>query len=129
MDNVVTSSLVFTGNGKVEEYVGGFSDWQSLRKSIPTTKGEKPAADKTAPKPKQRDRKLSYKEKQELEALPLEIEQLEEEHDQIMTTLSDPEFFKKPADEIQVQQNRLKEIESRLPSKYERWQILEEIEA
>ena len=127
IDHIATSSLVFTTDGKIKEFIGGFYDWQE--KQAP--KGKAPnfaekGKEKKKP-PQKRKRTLSYKEKIEVESLPEQIDLLEQEQAVIMQALSDPKFFKNPPDTIQAQQNRLQEIEKLLKEKYDRWQALEEV--
>ncbi|MCZ3114836.1 ABC transporter ATP-binding protein, partial [Acinetobacter baumannii] len=81
LDRVVTSTLVMEGEGRVGEYVGGYSDW--LRQAAPAASGASSAARESAPRepaPKPAAsprRKLSYKDARELERLPARIEALE----------------------------------------------------
>jgi ATP-binding cassette subfamily F protein uup len=69
LNHVVTSTLVLEGNGRVNEYVGGYDDWLRQRKPPSVTKPKVPAAVKS-PRQSDRPRKLTYKEQRELEALP-----------------------------------------------------------
>ncbi len=126
LNNVVTSTLVFEGDGCIEEYVGGYDDWIRQRKpDIP----EKP---KTASKKKkrtrlERPRKLTFKEEKELEALPELIERLEAEQEDLYQRMSDPEFFKQAGDEIAFANSRLEELKHELETAYAHWESLEEI--
>src|SRR5699024_65576 len=80
LDNVVTATFVMEGNGRVGEYVGGYSDWVRQRRPepVPAAKEEatRPAAARPEPGPK-KPAKLSYKLARELEALPEKMEALE----------------------------------------------------
>jgi len=126
LDRTVTSSIVFEGDGRVAEYVGGYSDWLRQRPQ-PTAeeKKEKPAREK--PK-KERPRRLSFKEKRELEELPGLIEALESEQEELHARLADPEVYKCAGAEVAGLQQRLKELEAELETVYERWQELESLE-
>src|SRR5574340_549940 len=82
LDNVVTSTIAFEGDGRLAEYAGGYEDWLRYR-SRPETEAEKKAAAAAKPKPAQEKPaakiKLSFKENRELETLPGQIEALEQE--------------------------------------------------
>jgi ATP-binding cassette subfamily F protein uup len=130
LDNVVTSSLVFEGEGRIGEYVGGYSDWQAdLRR-------REAAARKPAPKPKahperkpdrpaSKPRKLSYKDQHELESLPAKIEVLEREQFELQTLTSDPAFYQQPAQTITATMAQLEALGRELEDCYERWSELE----
>ena len=90
LNNVVTSTLVLEGNGRVAEYVGGYDDWLRQRQS-PTARVSKAVAkDGKAQPPAERPRRLNYQERRELEALPERIEALEAEQAQLFQAMSDP---------------------------------------
>ena len=136
LENVVTSTLIFDGVGGVRERVGGLDDGlaasaaqvgASKPTSKPTSKPEKPQA--AAPPPAPRERKLSYKEKIELEALPDRIASLESERDMLVADMSTPDFFKRSGELIASETARLAEIESELHLAYERWEELESLPA
>jgi len=147
LDRVVTSTLVFEGDGVVKEYAGGYSDWLLQREppdgSTSTTGSKSPARSKSATgtnkKPSDVDRKgrdrrdrprrLSYKEKQELEALPARLEELEAERDRLHEKMADPDFFKQGGEEIATATARLEALERDLAAAYERWEQLEAIAA
>jgi ATP-binding cassette subfamily F protein uup len=125
LNDVVTSSLVFSGNGRVEEIIGGYDDWLKL----------KPATEKVQkqekPKPlrqKERPRKLSFKEKRELEELPKQIEALETEQTDLHEKLADPALYQQgDGTMISGLQQRLQQLEPELESAYRRWEELEQI--
>ena len=131
LNNVVTSTIVFEGGGRLEEYVGGYDDWLRQRPEpvMPeaqqaTARGEKPKTEKT---PKEK-RKLSFKEARERESLPQTIEALEKEKVEIITALSSPEFYAK-GDPTQVTATnaRLEALEKKLDEAYGRWEELEQL--
>jgi ABC transport system ATP-binding/permease protein len=129
LNNVVTSTIVFEGNGVVTEYPGGYDDWLSQRPAVLEGKDErpkKPPAQKKEEK-KEKSRKLTFKEGKELDSLPGLIEDLEKEQKEIYANMSDPEFYKGSADNIPKAQARLDEIEKELKSAYARWEELEEL--
>jgi len=125
LDNVVTSTLVFEGDGVVNEYVGGYEDW--LRQRKPPGKAETKPAAKTekgkAAAP--RKRKLGYKEQRELEQLPGRIEALEEEQERLHGQMADPGFYRQDGGTIAATRTRLEEVERELAQAYERWEQLE----
>ncbi len=129
LDNVITQSIVFEGNGRLKEYIGGYQDYIDAKSredkiqtaSVPKASDAEPAKEK--PKTN-RTVKLSYKEQRELDALPDEIAALEAEQAEINTQLSDPEIFK-DYEKAGALQNRAEEIEMLLLEKLERWELLE----
>ena len=128
LDNVITQSIVFEGQGRLKEYIGGYQDYidaKSREEKIQTTSAPKTTAEPEKAKPKaNRTVKLSYKEQRELDALPNEIAALETEQAEINVQLSDPEIFK-DYEKAGALQNRAEEIETLLLEKLERWELLE----
>lgn len=129
LDNVITQSIVFEGNGRLKEYIGGYQDYidaKSREAKIQTASAPKTAdAEPVKEKPKaNRTVKLSYKEQRELDALPDEIAALEAEQAEINAQLSDPEIFK-DYEKAGALQSRAEEIEMLLLEKLERWELLE----
>lgn len=128
LDNVITQSIVFEGQGRLKEYIGGYQDYidaKSREEKIQTTSSPKTTAEPEKAKPKaNRTVKLSYKEQRELDALPDEIAALETEQAEINTQLSDPEIFK-DYEKAGALQSRAEEIEMLLLEKLERWEWLE----
>ncbi|MGA1193568.1 MAG: ATP-binding cassette domain-containing protein, partial [Kiritimatiellia bacterium] len=107
INNVVTSTLVFEGNGRIAEYVGGYDDWLRQR-AIPAEHNGSPAtATTTAPVPPEKPRKLSMKERKELEEWPARIESMEAEIKELETSLADPAFFKQLVDDVRRATDRL----------------------
>lgn len=128
LNNVVTSTLVFENGGRVAEYVGGYDDWVRQRPKEASEPGKAAKAPKPQAQPK-RAVKLSYKEQRELEALPARIEALEAEQSGLYETMAGTSFYQKGKDEIARTQERLKAVEDELVTAYERWEMLEAIEA
>lgn len=128
LNNVVTSTFVFEGEGKVCEYIGGYDDWQRQREVKKKTVPEKILA-KTEPVRRQceRPRNLTFKEQRELEALPQRIEVLEAEQQQLYQTMSDPMFFQKGKEEITNVKARVSSLECELAEAYQRWEALENL--
>jgi len=125
LNNVVTSTLVFSGQGKVEEYVGGYDDWLRQRE-IPAAQIEKKPSPKPPPRTRPAPTKMSFKEERELEALPLRLEQLEAEKNRLCRSLADPGFYRKTGGEVAAAKARLTELEEELGAAYQRWVHLEE---
>jgi ATP-binding cassette subfamily F protein uup len=131
LNNVVSSSLVFEGNGRVNEYVGGYDDWLRQRKppEAKEKKTEKPKPIEKAQSGGQQAqparKKLSYKDQRELEQLPKRIEELESELEAVQVRMADPDFYQSGGDEIAAAKQRMEEIELELASAYERWEALE----
>lgn len=126
LNNVVTSTFVYEGGGKINEYVGGYDDWQRLVEEKKKAAPEKtPAKTEPARKPGERQRKLSFKEQRELDALPQRIEALEAEQRQLYQTMSDPLFFQKGKEETAQAKSRVSAIEEELAKVYQRWESLD----
>ena len=131
LDNVVTSSLVFSGDGMVEEFFGGYSDWLRQRSSVPAatpaSKAGMPTKSKPAPASPQRagQRKLSFKEQRELDELPQRIGGLEKERDQILARLADPASYAAHPESLKEMTARLESLEVELKQGYVRWEALE----
>lgn len=133
LDNVVTSTLVFEGQGELNEYVGGYTDWLRQRKPARATvaAGVAPAALPPAPAPAsapmsaQKTRKRPFKEHQELVAVPAKIAQLEGEQTELQALVSDPEFFRKNPVDAAATLKRLEALAAELESVYARWDVLE----
>jgi len=126
LNRTVTSMIAFEGGGQVAEYVGGYDDWlrqrpESAQSEVPE---EKPVREK--PKPA-RERKLSFKEKRELEALPQQIEALEYEQDQLHERLADPSLYRESGGQVAELNTRLSSIETELEACYQRWDELDAI--
>ena len=129
LNNVVTSTIVFEGEGEVNEYVGGYDDWLRQRKlGEKTSKKPVNGEPELLVKKRDRPRKLSFKEKRELEILPERIESLETEQDQLHQTMSDPLFYQKQKDEIVSIKTRLSIVDTELADAYKRWETLERLQ-
>lgn len=126
VDNVVTSNLVFGRNGRITEHVSGERTWQLATEGEPKpVKVKKPVAKQVTP-PK-RARRLTYKEQQELAALPARIEHLEAEQVDLGSEMARPEFFKRPGAEIAAATARVKQLEAEIEQAYARWAELDEV--
>jgi ATP-binding cassette subfamily F protein uup len=132
LNNVVTSTIVFEGEGNLQEYVGGYDDWLRQRNSPaapPKSVAPKEQGQKKVRPPREKQ-KLSFKETKELNALPQTIEALEEEKQRLMETLNSPEFYAgHDLAKINGANNRLAALEKELDEAYHRWDELENMAA
>lgn len=132
LDNVVTSVFVLDGTGRVDEFVGGYTDWMShcqqakqaeAAKKATAVKQEKPAtntAERTATK-----KKLSFKEQQELDRLPDMIDELEARQAELNQQINDANFYKNDKETIAKALTELEKTTAQLEQVYERWNELE----
>lgn len=137
LNNVVTSTIVFDENG-VREFVGGYDDWQQqvanstskTSQSNETVEASLSNADgkvskKNKSKRSEPQKKLSYKERLELEGLPQKIETIEQQVSQLHGLMADPGFYQEPKELIAAKQAEVKSLESQLAQAYSRWEELE----
>ncbi|MGS2720138.1 ATP-binding cassette ATPase Uup [Paraglaciecola aestuariivivens] len=130
VDNVVTTSYFFEGQGVVKEFVGGCSDISQWYEQQQKEKVEKTETKAKSQSPKgetnqSKGKKLTYKLQLELESLPLKIETLEEEVKGLQLQVNDPDFFKQDASKSESVLSQLAEAEQRLNQAYERWDEIE----
>ncbi|MBN3002857.1 ATP-binding cassette domain-containing protein [Chromobacterium alkanivorans] len=131
LDNVVTQVIAFEGEGRLEEYPGGYQDWIDTKARMAAMKpAEKPKEtvapqDKAKDKPKSARNKLSYNETRELAALPDEIAALETEQASLNQQLLDPNCYRDTPKEAIAWQRRVEEIDELLMDKLARWEELE----
>ncbi|MCD9028466.1 ATP-binding cassette domain-containing protein [Luteimonas sp. BDR2-5] len=135
LDNVVTSTLVMEGDGRVGEYIGGYEDWLRQRpdpaaaRAVPETPKPAPAtvAPAAAPAaPAAPRRKLSYKDQRELEQLPLRIESLETEIATMTAEMNAPTFYQRDAAAIAAHGAALQQAQEALDAAYARWAELDQ---
>jgi ABC transport system ATP-binding/permease protein len=143
LNEVCTSLLVFEGEGRISEYIGGYDDWQRER-AVRADRAEKEAGAVRAaaggggaeqagagvavgePRAATKRRKLTNRERRELDELPARIEALEKEQAQLTASLADPDFLKKGGGgEVARATARLKELEAGLAAAYARWTELD----
>ena len=126
LDNVVTSTLVFEGNGRWREYVGGYEDWLRLKKRAEPA----PAAKPDRPRPERvtvRARRITFREKRELAQLPGEIERLEAEKQRLFGLMASPDLYASRGDEVAATRERLAAVEAGIHEAYARWVELESL--
>ena len=127
LNNVVTSVIAFEAGG-AREYVGGYDDWLRQRTAVEKqTAPQSPSKSEREPqaKPEVSQRKLSYKEQQELAGLPQMIEGLETKIGELHEQMAGPGFYQRSAEEIVTAQASLKELNTQLTRGFERWEELE----
>jgi len=145
LDNVVTSTLVFEGEGQVNEYVGGYSDWLRQRKAGGGARAAQPVAavpnvpaagragqpaaraESSAGARGAKPRKLPFKDQRELEAMPARIQALESEQAQLQTSIGDPALFRNSPAHGAAALKRLQELDRELEEAYSRWDALESL--
>lgn len=138
LDNVVTSTIAFEGEGKLIEYVGGYNDWVRQGGHWPEANKQKAQEEnqpvessKTEKKPEsdKKLKKLSYKLQRELEMLPAELERLESEVEALHVQVSAADFYQQDQEAVNTTLSLLAEKEAVLAQKYERWEALEEMQS
>ena len=132
LDNVVTSVLVFEEDGKIQEYVGGFSDWMRRGKGLKIADTQDHPSGHlvdhdTINAKKKSPIKLSYKFQRELDTLPELIDQLEKKLAVLQEQTADPDFYNKPFTETQPILDELAKKQQALDIAAERWIVLEEM--
>ncbi|WP_070963415.1 ABC transporter ATP-binding protein [Vibrio sonorensis] len=133
VDNTVMTSWIFEGNGRIEEFVGGYHDAQQQRAQARASREfEKPTKTEAPVEsslkndaPKSKSKKLSYKLQRELEALPSLLEELESKIEALQDKVNDPDFFVKDVQETQPVLDELAAAEQQLEIAFERWEELE----
>jgi len=126
LDNVVTQTLAARGDGMWKEYAGGYSDYVQQSQNQPAAAKDSPAPASPAARPEKNRVKLSYKETRELEALPGELERLEEEQKQLQARMHGADYYKQPPDALRADGERDAEITRLIDEKLDRWAALEE---
>ncbi len=134
LDNVVSSLIVFESDGRVIESVGGYEDYVRQRGRTAQTKAtrtrEAPEKVESKPHPRgrpERPRRMTNREKRELEELPARIEQLEEQQHALAENLADPDLYQNNGDALTKLQEELKQVETDLAAAFARWEELEEL--
>lgn len=125
LNNVVSSTIAFEGDGVVNEYVGGYDDWARQHQPQTSSKPKKAEVETKDKKKKSSSHKLSYKDQRELEQLPETIENLENKVEELQTKISQPEFYQQEASKVTEITDLLEKSQAELESAYERWDALE----
>ena len=129
LDNVVTSTIVFEEDGKLQEYVGGYSDWARRGHALAVTDNPyEEDEDKRAAEERRRNRKptkLSSKDQRELDELPAEIEAIEAALAALQAAIAAPDFYAQETGLVQSKLQELGETEKQLEERMDRWSELE----
>lgn len=131
LNNVVTSTIALEGDGAVNEYPGGYDDWLNQRQANQPQPAEKVKVPKEIVKKEKHllSRKLSFKEKRELESLPLKIEKLEAEQQKLYQLLADFSFYQQEPEEVRKAKARSEVLSEEISRAYQRWEDLAETES
>ncbi len=140
LDNVVTSTIAFEGEGQVFEYIGGYDDWLRQRRATSKAasdakadgKGEgkvdgktETQAGKESESSTSKPKKLSYKLQRELDLMPQKIDELEQAIASITEQMADAGFYQQDAQVIAQVSGELKAKQDELEACFERWEELE----
>jgi ATP-binding cassette subfamily F protein uup len=129
LDNVVTQSIAFDGQGGLTEIAGGYDDWKRFQarraESAAPARTERAAPAKAAPPPRAPRAGLSYKEGKELAAIPARIEALETEQAELAARLADADVYRAGGDTVARLNARATAIETELEDLLLRWEELE----
>jgi len=127
INNVVTSTLVWEGEGVFHEYVGGYDDW--LRQRYAGDKLLKPAKERPVLENTTKLKsKFGFRQQKELESLPGAIQALETEREELYSEMGDPALYKKDKAELECKKIRLETIKELLIGMYGRWEELEQLQ-
>ncbi len=128
LDNLVSSTLVYEGQGRFNEYIGGYTDWLRQRPESRAPEVSEAAAGRR-PKPRARGTgKLGYMDQRELERMPEVIEGLEAELEVLQVSMADADFYRQDESSIAQARGKLETLEAELGRAYERWESLEAIQ-
>ncbi|HWS77215.1 MAG TPA: ATP-binding cassette domain-containing protein, partial [Thermomonas sp.] len=130
LDNVVTSTIVMEGEGRIGEYVGGYSDWLRQRAVAPAAAPARPqavpAAQPAAPAtPAAARPKLSFKDQRELDELPGRIMKLEAQLADFTARMAEPGYFQRDAVVVAADNMAMAAGQAELDAAYARWEQLE----
>jgi ATP-binding cassette subfamily F protein uup len=126
LDNVVTSTLAFEGEGRIAEYVGGYADYLRQRREAPAPRKPAPRPQRASGAAREGRRKKTFNEEREYAALPARIEALEAEQAVLQAEAAAPDFYKAPAARIKEVLARIDAIHAELDAALARWVELEE---
>ncbi len=128
LDNVVTSTLVMEGEGRVAEYIGGYTDWLRQRPSVGALEAGKTGLVPSNPAPAAAEipkPKLSFKQQRELQALPGLIERLETEIARFGARMHEPDYYQREGETINADNAAMAAVQADLDAAYRRWEQLE----
>ncbi len=132
LDSVVTNLFVLEGNGHVQDFVGGYSDWVTYRnerrQAAQRAKAPPPAPPKAvepAAKPAPARKRRSNNEQRELDALTAKLEKLEAEKATLAARIADPAFYTQDAAKMKAELARAAAVEAEIDTAFTRWAELE----
>ena len=129
LDNVVTSTIVFEEDGRLQQYAGGYSDWARRGYSLAVTddpsEEEKRKREAVERRRNRKPKKLSYNDQRELENLPAEIERIEADIAVLQAAVAAPDFYTQDTELVRQTLQKLSNTERRLEQRIERWGELE----
>lgn len=129
LNNVVSSTFVFEGQGQINEYVGGYDDWLRQRQSVDTNELSAAQSNKSPEKMKEpsglkEKAKLSYKDQRELDSLPKTLQDLEDKVESLQGQLADPAIHS-DHQKLAALSDELTATETALEASFKRWEELE----
>ena len=129
LDDVVTSTIAYEGEGRWREYEGGYEDWKlqrerSLAAAAPPPAPKPAATPAPAPAAAPKPRKLGFKEQRELDELPARIDALEAEQKALAERLASPDLYTREPQAVAALQARYAQIDDELMAALERWEAL-----
>jgi ATP-binding cassette subfamily F protein uup len=127
LDNVVTSTLVFEGDGRIGDYVGGYADWVKEKAAAAKLTAAPAVEARPEPRKSKSTRKLTNKERRELEELPAQIEAIEAEQALLGAKLADPVFYQKERSAAAEVKARIDALDRRHAVAFARWEELEAV--
>jgi ATP-binding cassette subfamily F protein uup len=127
LDEVVTGTLVFEGDGRVTEYSGGYEDWLRQRPALTTNVQEEKAESPKTPAKSGKPKKFPNRDQRELAELPGEIEKIEAERNALTKKLEDPALYQKSPDILRTVRDQIAALETMLAVRYKRWEELENL--
>ncbi|HAT8875542.1 TPA: ATP-binding cassette domain-containing protein [Legionella pneumophila subsp. pneumophila] len=123
INQVVTSVLVYEGNGKFNEFVGGYDDYKKHQLTRNEQQTKSPVSKRNSP---EKAKNLSFNEQRELSKLPQQIEAVEKKIEALHSQMASPEFYQQDAKIISEVTQLLAKEEALLNQYFTRWEELEE---
>jgi ATP-binding cassette subfamily F protein uup len=133
LDNVVTTCLAFTEDGSIQEYIGGYTNWQqhvadqknNMQQNNNSALSQNPKKSKKEDRKNRAVKKLTYQEQKELQSLPEKIDKLDNQIASLQQEMASSDFYEQDADKIASSTIQLRTYEAELESAYIRWELLE----
>ena len=132
LDGIVTSTMVFEEGRGLNEYVGGYSDWQEQLRKETENKSEPinsdpPEKSSTKTRSKKYSKRLGFSERRELDDIPELIEALEKELEELTIRLGSADFYSQDGETVKLAGQQLTELNEKLDATYSRWEALSEL--